>query len=104
MMVTHEGTEVPEAFHEVAIARGAVPVKGGNKLMKMMVMDRKLRIAEEVQAMAFGRIKGDIEWNGAINLQRLIARVGCDVFQDEADAALAEVMAMPVTEIAPIAA
>jgi hypothetical protein len=95
MMVTHEGTEVPEAFHADAIAKGAIPVSGGDKKMKMMVLERKLRIQEAVQFMASARNKGDLDWNGAINLKRLIERLGFQVYQDEADAALAEVIAEP---------
>lgn len=96
MMVTHEGTEVPQAFHDVAIERGAILVKGGTTTMKMLSAERKNTIRDAVKTMAAMRSKGDLDWNGAINLQRLIARVGFSVYQEEADAALKEVMEEPV--------
>jgi hypothetical protein len=95
MMVIHEGTEVPEAFHADAIAKGAIPVSGGDRKMKMLVVERQNRIREAVQLMASTRKKGDMDWNGAINLKRLNERLDFPVFQDEADAALAEVIAEP---------
>ena len=92
-IVTPEGTDLLEPFHEKAIAAGAVPVGGRSQSpkLKAAMFDRQLTIKEAVTGMASSGNRGDLRRDGSINLERLIDRLGFPVFQEEADALLAEV-------------
>jgi len=81
--------DLPEIFHREAIANGAVPepAPGQAKIeADKPPFDRKVAIAEAMNAMLDGSMDGDFTADGKPDLGRLSARVGFTVSRDERDA------------------
>lgn len=92
-MITPQGTDLAEPFHDKAIAAGAIPVDGRSQSpkVKAALIDRKLTIKEAIALMATSGNRGDLRRDGTINLERLIDKVGFPVFEEEGAELYAEV-------------
>lgn len=93
-VVTHEGTDLDEAFCREAIQRGALPVdENAGPALKAQAMDRHYAIRDALVAMQRGGDKEDFTKDGKPDLRKLNARVGFPVPREEADLQWSEITA-----------